>query len=317
MGRPLVSVILLTCGQEETIGRAIESVQIQDSKYPFEILVGVDFALDNTLEIIQGYEQHDSRIRVIAQNRNVGFLENERLCFEASKGNFISFLEGDDYWVDTKKVESQCEILLENPNIGLVHSDVNIYNVSTKEIQNALNLSANSQLEVDYSFETILCSNKHSIKTMTTCFRKSIIDQHYSYEYAISQNWKLTDLPLWLTLAYHSEIYYQQKVTAVYNLYPESASRSKDPKKLHEFHKSVFDIKYFYWDKYSKNQLLKVGLDKDYYTMSMVDSSNMGNLRLFFSSLMGFLKSDIKKKDVLIVIKSILKLGQSVFRKHR
>jgi len=90
----------------------------------------------------------------------------------------------------------------------------------------------------------------------------------------------LADLPTWLEIASKTKIAYLDESTAVYRLSEESASRTKDIKKMHEFHKSVFDIRFYYWEKYSKNIEIKEKLERDYHIMLLGDAYRMRDKEL-------------------------------------
>ncbi len=278
---PLATVIILTYNHQKYIAQAIESVLAQKTNYPFNVVIGDDFSTDETREIIDAfYKKHPQLITLSFPTKNEGALTNEKTCVEAAKGKYIAFLEGDDYWTDTLKLQKQINYLESNPECGLVHGDVNHYDEATGLFEKSINNTNNSQLIADYSFESLLISKKHSIKTMTACFRKEIISTHFDYDIAIQQQWKLTDLPLWLEIAKHSKIHYVDEVFATYRLLKESASRTLDLKKRHQFHVSVFKIRLHYWEKYSGDVNIKNKLELAHAKTNLIDAYALHDLEI-------------------------------------
>jgi succinoglycan biosynthesis protein ExoO len=95
MENPLVSVIIPTYNVEKYIKQCIDSVLVQT--YPhFEIILVDDCSTDNTVNIIKSYK--DSRIRLLINDVNKGPSYSRNRAIEASKGEWIAFLDSDDWW---------------------------------------------------------------------------------------------------------------------------------------------------------------------------------------------------------------------------
>ena len=116
---PLVSVIVPSHNYLRYIGRCLESVLTQD--YPnIEIIVVDDGSTDGTVEYLDGL---GSAIKVFQQeNQGVSVARNRGLL--ESKGEFIAFLDADDFW-DISKISKQMSMVLSS-NVDLVYSGVNL-----------------------------------------------------------------------------------------------------------------------------------------------------------------------------------------------
>ena len=89
--KELISVIVCTYNQQDTIGRTLDSILSQECHLPFEIIIGEDCSTDNTLAICKQYGQkHPNVIRVIANPSNKGFVRNYFDCLRACKGKYIA-----------------------------------------------------------------------------------------------------------------------------------------------------------------------------------------------------------------------------------
>ena len=96
---PLVSVIIPVYNCEEYIETCIHSICNQ-SYQNLEILVINDGSNDESSKIIKNKLLDDSRIKYIEKN-NEGVSATRNLGLELSKGDFITFVDGDDYIAST------------------------------------------------------------------------------------------------------------------------------------------------------------------------------------------------------------------------
>lgn len=284
----MVSIILITYNHEKYISKAIESILQQKTTFDTELLIGEDCSTDNTREITKEYQKRNpEKIKLITSTKNVGFIQNELRVLKNCKGKYIAFCEGDDYWTDPYKLQKQVDFLEQNPDYGLVHGDVNIYNQETGSLQKAINKTANITIPSGKIFE-FLMSPSHAIKTMTVCLRKDILEKYYLSNLEIQQKkWFLIDISIWLTFALHSKIKYMDEVFATYRLLPESMSRSKNPQKLYQFHQKIFNIRFYFLGqkKVSKKTEKKIMLS--YNKSLFYDGYNLKDKIIFKQGMQG------------------------------
>ena len=76
--RPLISVVVLCYNQENTIGRTLDSILNQKTKYSYEIIIGEDASPnDNTRAICEDYAaKYSDIIRLLPKESNKGVLKN-------------------------------------------------------------------------------------------------------------------------------------------------------------------------------------------------------------------------------------------------
>jgi len=91
-----VSVIIPSYNSEKLIGRCIESALNQTLK-AIEIIVVDDCSKDATRSIVDGYKEKDDRIKTIYKSRNSGVGSSRNLALEEAVGQFIGFIDADDY----------------------------------------------------------------------------------------------------------------------------------------------------------------------------------------------------------------------------
>mgnify|MGYP003685836783 CR=1 FL=1 len=137
---PEVSILMAAYNAESLVGRAIEST-LNQTFTDFEFIICEDASPDKTKEVIESYT--DPRIQILYNEINLGYLETFNKLLEHAKGDYIAFVDADD-WVDHRKIELQLKAFDENPNLGLCGSrfaavdiDSNIKSVSTPPYTNA------------------------------------------------------------------------------------------------------------------------------------------------------------------------------------
>ena len=92
---PQVSIVLPTYNRADTIGRAISSVQRQ-SFVDWELIIVDDGSTDGTNESLV---ELDRRIKYLRQE-NAGCYVARNRGLEASAGDYITFLDSDDEWLE-------------------------------------------------------------------------------------------------------------------------------------------------------------------------------------------------------------------------
>lgn len=112
----LISVIIPTYNCDRYIVEAIDSVLSQEN-CDVEVIVIDDGSTDDTGKVLEPY---GDRIRYVLQkNQGVAAARNHGIA--QAKGNYVAFLDADDYFLPGK-LSSQAKILDTKPHIGIVHS---------------------------------------------------------------------------------------------------------------------------------------------------------------------------------------------------
>jgi glycosyltransferase involved in cell wall biosynthesis len=125
MSNPRVSIIIPIFNGEKFIEECLDSVVAQTYK-DFEILVINDGSTDGSLEVIQGWKEKNSNLEKLQvfSTSNSGVSSARNTGVAISKGEFIAFLDCDDYW-EAGKLEAQVEALEEDD--GCVGSITNFF----------------------------------------------------------------------------------------------------------------------------------------------------------------------------------------------
>jgi len=96
---PLISVILPTFNSARFLPRSIKSVLNQSYKN-LELIIIDDCSTDSSLKIVKNFSKIDKRIRFYATKKNSGSVAIPRnLGISKARGEYIAFLDSDDYWM--------------------------------------------------------------------------------------------------------------------------------------------------------------------------------------------------------------------------
>lgn len=111
-----VSVMILAYNHENYIRQALESVVGQRTNFRFEAVVGEDCSTDGTREIVREYaRKYPDIIKPLFRKKNLGACRNVVSTLRRCRGEYVAFLECDDYWLDMEKLQKQADYLDAHP----------------------------------------------------------------------------------------------------------------------------------------------------------------------------------------------------------
>ena len=117
---PIVSIVIPTYNHAKFIGKALESVIDQTYKN-WEAIVIDNNSTDDTDKVINQY--NDPRIKYLKINNDGVIAKSRNLGIKEAKGEWIAFLDSDDWWTKDK-----LEICLKNIdiNVDFIYHDLKI-----------------------------------------------------------------------------------------------------------------------------------------------------------------------------------------------
>lgn len=306
---PLVSANMITYNHEPYIAQAIEGVLMQETDFPIELIIGEDCSTDRTREIVLDYQKkYPDIIRVITSGHNIGARKNSLRTNKACHGTYIAYCEGDDYWIDPKKLQKQVNFLGNNPDYGLVHSDFDKYYESKKVFERAFNKSNVIKIPEGNIFNNLL-GNEWIIHTPTIMIRNNL-QKKYQKFCADNKNetkkWKFGDIALFLYFAMFSKIKYLDESTAVYRILEESACNTKSEKKRIENDVALQKLKLFYAQNFHASENIIHDLYVRLYQALLKKAFIFDNFILAKKSFCYLMKNGkIRIKDIFFFICSI------------
>jgi len=234
--QPMVSVLIATYNQEEYIAQTLDSILMQQCSFDFEIIIGEDCSTDKTREICLDYQKrYPEKIVLCLNETNKGLLDNYFDIFLKTRGKYIADCGGDDYWVNTNKLQEQVDLLENHPEVSLVASNWSMY-----IMQDGSLVDAPGQINEDW-YKPDLYGKKAVISYLneaviprvvlsTSCFRRDLAMEAYLARPELFRSKKATceDLPLTLCLLMKGPFYFKADNWLVYRVMMNSISHSED-----------------------------------------------------------------------------------------
>ncbi len=152
--KPLVSICIPAYNGEHLITRALDSC-LKQTYQNLEILVIDDCSKDNTIEVVKEYQKRSDKIRLIANEVNLGASKNFLKTFQEASGVFVQHI-GQDDWLDENYIEEKVRAFDENPNVAFVGNPMKAYEKNEKD-------------EIVYTGQNF---KKHGIQTLEFILRK-------------------------------------------------------------------------------------------------------------------------------------------------
>ncbi len=130
-----LSCLITNYNQIEWIEEAVESILNQNMEFTYEILIGDDGSNDGSLELLEEKYGKKEQVRIIVQDRDNSIKEfanwrHSRLIFrllDEAKGEYVSILDGDDYFCNVNHFQQKIELLDMDENNDCVACYGNMY----------------------------------------------------------------------------------------------------------------------------------------------------------------------------------------------
>ena len=112
-----VTAVVFAYNQAAFIRQALDSVLAQQTTFEFELLIVEDRSTDGTREITLEYSvANPDKIRLLLSDVNMGACLVAARAISAAQGDYIAFLDGDDYWTSPAKLQKQVEFMDTHPD---------------------------------------------------------------------------------------------------------------------------------------------------------------------------------------------------------
>lgn len=206
-----VSIIIPVYNAEKFIGKTIESVLNQTYKN-WEMLIFNDKSKDNSLKIIKKYSEKDEKIKVVDSKENVGVVAARNKLIEIATGEFIAFLDADDYWKQNK-LEKQIKFMRKN-NALISCTEYTRVTEDEKEINDII-------IKEIITYEDMLKNNY--LGCLTVIYNANKLGKRY-----FKERKKNEDYVLWLEIVKETKIIFGLKENlAFYRVLNNSRSSNK------------------------------------------------------------------------------------------
>jgi len=219
--KPLVSICCVTYNHEKFIAASLDSMLMQETNFPFEIIIRDDCSTDKTATIISDYaEKFPHIISTILETENQYSKGVNPFIpiYKKAVGKYVAVLEGDDYWRDVSKLQKQVDFLDKNSDYVLSYHNSIVVDEDNQLVRKIRGSSAK-----DYTSDQMLYGEAN-IQTNTVMFRKVISLSPEQFDNVLSG-----DTLLWHLLGRYGKSKYQENIiSAAYRVHSGGIYSSLD-----------------------------------------------------------------------------------------
>lgn len=242
----LLTVYCLTYNHENYIEDALKGFVSQKTNFKYKVLVHDDCSTDKTVEVIRRYaEKYPDIIFPILQSENQYSKDSnivKEFIVPKFEGKYIAMCEGDDYWIDSNKLQKQVDFLENHSEYSAcVHnSEVLNCRFNTRKL---LNSNTN---DYDIEFSEIIKGGNQSYQMSSLVCRRELDELYHSDqrpEY-LNINCSFGDYPLGIFLCLNGKMRYISEVMSVYRLMTPNSwtSRNRNVNAVEKNYNSIKEL---------------------------------------------------------------------------
>lgn len=129
---PSVLVGVLTYNHEKYIKACLDGILMQTGNFKLKVIIINDCSTDNShhviSNIIESKNKENIEIEYINYKKNKGLIENLKTIVHLARDyDYLTFCEGDDYWVNANRVETHINYLKVHPEVGISFNEIKLY----------------------------------------------------------------------------------------------------------------------------------------------------------------------------------------------
>ena len=213
------SVIVATYNHENYIKKAIQGVLMQNFTFEMEVIIADDASTDNTGIILAEMKSSlPNNYKVICREKNIGAAANFEDLVERAQGRYLIILEGDDYWTDPNKLQTQYDFLENNPDYLAIAHNCTVVDENGKYID----YQYPECKKEDYTFDDFI---NGILPGQTTT---KMIRNYFKFDILIDRNLDVGSYPgdrkEAFLLTVNGKVYCMQKTMSAYRLVRTSGS---------------------------------------------------------------------------------------------
>lgn len=201
---PRFSVIVPLYNKALYVKKALESIYAQTYK-DFECIVVDDGSTDGSLDVVRSSDTGDCKLEIVSQ-ANAGVAAARNKGVDASKGEYVCFLDADDWWEPTF-LEEMDKLIHDYPEAGLYATNYIYYKPGKTHV--AL------KLERGYmNYPEAYLHGEMPVWTGATCMPRKVFVEMGGFPVGIKLG---EDFLLWAKTALYYKVAFCDKPLAYYN----------------------------------------------------------------------------------------------------
>src|SRR5438105_464155 len=128
MSNPQVSIVMSVYNGQPFLEETVKSI-LSQTFTDYEFVIIDDSSVDDTWEVLTRYADHDQRLVLRRNERNMGVVLSLNRGLDLAKGKFIVRQDADDISLP-QRIEKQVNYLEAHPECGLVGTDLQFVDIN-------------------------------------------------------------------------------------------------------------------------------------------------------------------------------------------
>ncbi|MBQ6319186.1 MAG: glycosyltransferase [Lachnospiraceae bacterium] len=223
-----LSVIFITYNHAKYVEKALMSVINQKTDFPFEVVVGDDCSTDGTQDILKRIASGHPEVKLNLRSENTGGRPTLNV-YETTKkctGQYLAYLEGDDFWTDDHKLQKQVDFLEDHPEYTACTHSMKMVDENDEDITDPETLSIGSLYDWsgDFTYEDYCYSGKWPGHYASVVSRNIYKARKYDYTILYRASDFTDDALINLFLLMEGKIYRMDEVMSVWRYVKKSGA---------------------------------------------------------------------------------------------
>ena len=262
---PLISICVLTYNHENFIEQGLSNIFSQSIISQCEIIISDDCSQDGTVKIIENcLLECPCSVEFIPRKINIGPEKNYSDVIGRASGRYIAYLDGDDTWVDDKKLEKQLNLFSVNPKLGLVGTQSSGANREFWKQQESTEYYSVAPL--DLLSKNVIVNSSVLVNREVFFWARSELDL---VRPGWSKSFKAEDYCTWIMISTVYDLCVLSDSCVDITVIPGSLSRPASKEKRNEYLISVYRMKRFFLD-YQKYSLVSPVRTRILFKMGLI-----------------------------------------------
>ena len=207
---PLVSIIMNCHNGQKYLKKSLNSV-LSQSYNNFELIFFNNCSTDKSEFLFKSYR--DKRFKYFESKKTLGLYDARNKAIKKAKGNFICFLDTDDWW-NKNKLSKQLNLINSNKKIKIIYSNIYLYYNNSKKKK----LFSKKKLPTGKITQKLLNDYKLSIASIMLS-RSFFLKKKFNKQYNI-----IGDMDYFIKLSLKENFFCIQEPLAYYRIHKNNFS---------------------------------------------------------------------------------------------
>lgn len=230
----MVTIRCLVYNHAKFLRQCLDGFVMQKTNFPFEAIVHDDASTDGSTEILREYaEKYPDIIKPIYEEENQFSKKNGnigRIMDANTRGKYVAYCEGDDFWTSPDKLQKQVDFLESHPDFSICYHKVNIVNEDSSLIKGTY---PNWLEDKTYTFTLEDFEERNIIQTNSVMYRwRFHTDERQKYFWCGIQP---GDWMMHMLHAAVGKVHYMPEIMAAYRHHDNSIWNGEKKKDMNSF----------------------------------------------------------------------------------